>query len=128
MNIADEIALNTLRYRYSQYQDITEDKIKSLKQTVGPNTKVNIGSFNTLFSGILSVSFFPEKRDTMIEVYKDNESIPILTIDYNKGNQKMPVSAFHTYTVYAANNTSSQTELGANVYGRLIPNDKMLAI
>lgn len=131
MNIADEIALNTMRYKYPYDYDVNTTQwfnAKKIKQTVGVNKKVELGSFVTLLSGQIEVFNVQYSQNAVIEIYKDDESTPICVLDKNNGAQFLVVLPFHKYTAYGTNNKSSPQEVKLTVSAGLIPNEKTLVI
>ena len=133
MNIADEIAFNTMRYTCSsetatapRYGGFT----KYFKGGAGANSKIKLGSFATILPGGVHFFIFQPGVGVTAEIYKDDEySSPVVVLDRDNTYKNIDVLPFHKYTIYLTNNSPATIKnQSVSVGGTVMRNDDTFAI
>lgn len=126
MNIADEIALNTMRYKCSIPTPIEGDVIKkTFTQTIEPNTTVKLGSFIAMLPGTLKfLLLFPSgySENVTVTIFRDDEvSTPLATLTKKDYIKNIDVLPFYSYRIFVTNNHSASIQVKVAVEGIMLP-------
>lgn len=129
MNIADEIALNTMRYHYFSGDNMVGSNVeRTFQQRIDPNATEKVGSFITTLPGTLRFVFYHHVRNTKIHIYMDDILTPIDELTGGNNTKDIKVLPFHTYKIFMVNNDSSAHVLGISIDGVTKFNDNTFII